>query len=155
MWPPQTSPSLQQNRVSILASAGSCMVISFLNLMANHKAETICACLHFSCYMMVAWCLHEHVATLRVPFPLVWESVYYFFFFSFHFVEFKAPGFYLKCLKMKTCVFWMWVVYKAWRGLWWHSRSPRYSLEFPPNYSIDNLLQWKLIGNLVDYTIVS
>lgn len=57
------------------------MVISFLNLMANRKAETICACLHFSCYKTVTRCLHEHVATLRDLFPLVRESVVHFLFF--------------------------------------------------------------------------
>lgn len=45
-----------------------------LKLMANRKAETIRACLHFSSYMPVAWCRHEHVATLTVLFPLVRES---------------------------------------------------------------------------------
>lgn len=59
--------------------------------MANRNAETICACLHFSRYMMVARCLHEHVAALRDLFPLVRESVMHFF--SFHFMEFKAAGF--------------------------------------------------------------
>lgn len=40
-------------------------------LMANRKAESIRACLHFSSYMPAAWCRHEHVATLTVLFPLV------------------------------------------------------------------------------------
>ncbi len=73
------SPRWPQHRISILAITGSSMVISFLNLMANRKAETVRACLHFSCYMMVAWCLHEHVAMLRDLFPPVQESVMHFF----------------------------------------------------------------------------
>lgn len=80
----QTSSSLngRDTEISILAITGSSTVIPFLNLMANRKAETICVCLHFSCYMMVAWCLHEHVATLRNLFPPVRESVMHFFFLS-------------------------------------------------------------------------
>lgn len=49
---------------------GSCMVISFFQLMANHRVETICARLHFSCYTMLVWRLHEHVATLKDLFSI-------------------------------------------------------------------------------------
>ena len=41
-----------------------------LKLKTNRKAESICACLHFPSYMLVASCQHEHVATLTLLFPL-------------------------------------------------------------------------------------
>lgn len=68
---------------------GSSTVISYLNLMVNHRAETICACLHFSTYMMAAWCLHGHVATLRERFSAGARKCNAFF-FTFHFTALKA-----------------------------------------------------------------
>lgn len=133
------------------------MVTSFLNLMANRKAETICARLHFSCYMMVARCLSEHVATLR-SFSTSVRICHFFFFLSalwrWRLQAFtKNPEESDLCILSVSC---LWRVRKASRNpRQWRVCSPlemeqlplvAYTLT-PLNYGADMAIFYRFIRN--------
>lgn len=119
------SPRRLLYRTSILAITGGCMVISFLNLMAHHNSKSY---LCLSAFLL----LHDG----RVMSTRTCGNSYRSFssgarichaFFSFHSIEFKAPGFTKHyenvnlCILNMTCLHW----YSNWSVTLVSQQEPR------------------------------